>query len=426
VARARRSGFHARIDPTPETLRTRVFVRLASYYAATFAVLGVYMQYFPVWLLDVGGLTHREVTQAQTGQILARTIAGPLWAQRVDRRGRPMQSVVLLTALSCATFALFPFAHGLWPLFVCCALYGCVYPPLHAILDNMTIEAAREHAFHYPRVRMWGSLAFLLVIVAVGVWLERASARGVFWLLLGLLLVSLVAAFWLPRSERPPDTSHGAPLRRLLVQPLFVLFLLASALLQGSHGAYYSLSTLHWREHGIGEGMAGLLWAEGIVAEIALFFWIRDLAERLRPTTLLLIGAAGAVVRWGVLASTVSPGVIAGVNWLHAASFGCTYLGGLRFLRMRVAPELQTTGQGLLGAATSGVGMVLGTLLAGEVYERSAEMAFWSMAGLAGLGAILALVLRRPRAAFERAENQRRSSDSTAQSTVNRSPPAAS
>ncbi len=402
MARARDRRFDADIDPLlrNEAAGARVFVRLAGFYAAAFAALGVYMQYFPVWLHDIGQLTHREVTQAQSGQILARTIAGPLWAQHVDRTGRPTASLRRLAGLSILAFGCFWFASGLWSLFLCCVLFGCAYPPMHPILDNVAMTAAGEQGFRYPRVRLWGSLSFLVVIVAVGVLLELVSMQLVFWLTLGLLVLTWAVAAALPAATRPPNTAVGAPLGRVLRQPRFVLFLLVSALLQGSHGGYYSLSTLHWRSHGIGEGVAGLLWAEGIVAEIALFFWIRDAAERLRPTTLLLVGAVGAVIRWLLLAVIVEPWSIAAVNWLHAASFGCTYLGALQYLRRRVPVELQATAQGLLGAASSGVGMALGTLLAGEAYERSAPWAFAAMAVLAGLGGILAIALRRSRAAL--------------------------
>jgi len=403
-----------------------VFVRLAGFYAAAFAVLGVYMQFFPVWLHDVGGLTHREVTQAQSGQILARTVAGPLWAQRVDRTGRPTATVVLLSALSLCAFLAFFAAHGLPLLFGCCALFGCVYPPLHPILDNVAMTAGRAHGFRWPRVRLWGSLSFLCAIVAVGAWLERASSRLVAGLLVALLAVSLAASLALPKLVRPPNTSPRAPVGQLLRQGRFVLFLVAAGLLQGSHGGYYYLSTLYWRSHGIGEATAGLLWAEGVVAEIALFFLIRDAAERLRPTTLLLIGALGAVVRWTLLALTADVCCIAAVNWLHAASFGCTYLGSMQYLRLRVADQLQTTAQGLLGAATSGIGTVLGMLLAGEVYDRWPAGSFAAMAGLAAVGGILALLLRRSRTGFRRDESQRRSSASTTQASVSPAPPSVS
>ena len=413
----------ARIDtPAPVPPTKSPFSRLAAFYAATYAALGIYMQFFPVWLHDVGGLSHREVTQAQSGQIFARTVAGPLLSQRVDRNGRPTAMVVLLSFLSVVAFACFDFARGLWPLFLCCVLYGSTYPPLHSVLDNLAIETAREHGFRYTRVRVWGSISFLCVIVTGGWLLRWWPSSAIHAVILVLLAVSWVFALRLPRVVRQPNVNQRAPVAQMLSDKSFVLFFLANGLLQGSHGGYYALSTLHWRTFGIDEGTAGLLWAEGVVAEIVLFFFVRDLAERLRPTTLLLIGMCGAVVRWLLLAVMVSPWAIASINWLHAISFGVTYLGALQFLRRRVQPELQATAQGLLGAFSSGIGMAAGTLIAGEVYEIDPSMAFVAMAGLAAVGGLLTFCLRRPFSTFLRDETTRRVNATKNQSSAKEPP----
>jgi len=174
-----------------------------------------------------------------------------------------------------------------------------------------------------------------------------------------------------------------------------VLLLIVSSLIQGSHATYYNLSTVHWNAHGIGQEQAALLWAEGVLAEIVLFFLARNSIEKLRPTTILIIGGLAAAVRWVVLAYTTSFAVLLAANWLHGLSFGATYLGALRALDRRVPAHQRATAQGLLGAASSGIGMVLGALLGGFVYERWGGAAFLTMAALGLCGAGLAWILRQ-------------------------------
>ncbi len=420
MAERRRGRSHPRAIATSSP--RPAFFRLAAFYAATFGALGVYMQFFPVWLHDIGGLSHQQVTQAQSGQILARTIAGPFWAQRVDRTGRPARMVVWLSGLSVLAFLLFGFAEGLGSLLLCCAVYGCVYPPLHSILDNLAIRQARQEGFRFPRLRSLGSLAFLCAIVAMGAVLAVRPSAWVFGVMLGLLLLAFALALRLPEPSMATRAAGPAPMAQLFKNRTFVLFLCASGLIQGSHGGFYALSTLFWRANGIDEGTAGLLWAEGIVSEIVLFFFIRDHAERLRPTTLMLIGAAAAAARWLLLAQWTEPLWIAAVNWLHALSFGVTYLGALQFLRLRVDDGLQTTAQGLLGAFNSGLFMALGTVVAGFCYEREPAWAFVAMAVLAFLGGVLALWLRRPRTAFLRDEKNRTAMSQTASSADSAAP----
>ncbi|MCA8977384.1 MAG: MFS transporter, partial [Planctomycetes bacterium] len=196
-------------------------------------------------------------------------------------------------------------------------------------------------------------------------------------------------------EERPPDAESRAPIGALLGSRSFLLLLAVAALIQGSHAVYYNLSTIHWRAHGITASTAGLLWAEAVLAEIVMFFVARGSVEKLRPTTMLMLGGALAAVRWLVLGATVSVPLLALANWLHAFSFGCTYLGALRALENRVPGWQRSTAQGLLGAASSGIGLVMAAVLGGYVYERFAGRAFFVMAALALFGVALALILRR-------------------------------
>jgi PPP family 3-phenylpropionic acid transporter len=413
LARRRWPGIVCPAMPGGSAMRT--FVRLAAFYVATFAALGVYMQYFPVWLQRARGLGPEGVTTVLSGQIWARTLAGPLWAQCVDRTGRARAVLAVLALLSLLAMLAFVAAQATGTLLLCSIAFGCAFPPQFAITDGFAVHCAAEQGFAYPRVRMWGSISFLCLIVAVGDVLRRASALPpgapagaaaavtpdaaslVWWFLAAGLALAAATAFFLP-ATRMPVASGRAPVGRLLRQPQFLLFLLASGLIGGSHAAYYALSTLHWQGHGMGADVAGWLWAEGIVAEIAVFFWLRRLPERLRPTTMMLLGAGCAAVRWAVIGCTTAPLWIALVNWMHAGSFGLLFLGSLRFIRTRIASELQATAQGLLGAASSGVCTALATHLSGRWYRSDRGDAFFAMCGFAVLGGALTWCLRRRRA----------------------------
>lgn len=377
-----------------EPKRLGGFGGLAVFYAASFAVLGIYMQFFPLWLKDERGLTEDLIAVVLSAQTISRTIAGPLWSQRVDRTGRPRQILMVLSAASVLAFAAFATVHSAVGLWACAFVFGCLYPPMHPILDTLALQTSHQAGFAYGRVRMIGSLSFLVVILVVGWWLGGSTTAVVFWLLLAGLGCTAVAAWGLPQVA-VPEARERAPLFALLGRGPFVLLLVASAAIQGSHATYYNLSTVSWTEHGISKFTAGMLWAEGVLAEIVLFYFARGSFERLRPTTLLMLGGLGAAVRWVVIGSTTSVPVLFASNWLHALSFTCTYLGALRALERRTEPNQRATAQGLMGAATSGVGMVVCGLLGGYVYRRWAGFAFFLMAAFALLGTGIAFLLRR-------------------------------
>ena len=405
-------------SPAADQSALRRWLGLAAFYAASFAVLGVYMQFFPAWLHREYGLTAAQVTLVMSAQTIARTVAGPWWSHRVDRTGRARSVLMLLSVASVFAFALFGVSPAMPWVCLCAFVFGCVYPPMHPIVDALAMQTAARAGFGFGRLRMVGSLSFLLVILAVGWWIDRVGHAVVFGILLVGLATTAASALVLPTATVVRETAP-MPWWSLLRSGPFVLLLVAAALIQGSHATFYNLSTMHWNAHGVSSTAAGALWAEGVLAEIVLFFVAQKSVDRLRPTTLLMIGGLGAVVRWLVIGASTDVLVLAATNWLHALSFACTYLGSLRALERRVPADQRATAQGLLGAATSGVGMVLGGVLGGFVYERFAGRAFFLMAALAALGAGLAWILRRQQ---DRAQPQLRAStaDKTTEGTSGR------
>ncbi len=374
----------------------RAWLGFAGFYVASFAVLGVFMQYFPGWLRSAGGLLEYQVSMVLAAQTTARTLLGIRWAQLVDRAADARRFVIALCFASLGAMALFGVTPALAWTCAAAFVFGSVFSPMYPIVDAAALQAAHRAGFSFGRVRMVGSIAYLLTILAVGALLDRAGDGVVFWLLLGGIAAMAAFAFGLPRAparaaEPPPST----PWWSLLQNRPVLLLLVAAAAIQGSHATFYNLSTMHWVDHGISRAAAGALWAEGIVAEIVLLFVAPWTADRWRPTTLLMIGAAAAIVRWTVVGTTTSLGWLFATGWLHALSFGCTYLGSLRALDRRVAPHQRVTAQGLLGASTSGVGMVVGGLCGGFVYQRWEGRAFLTMAALGALGLALAWRLRR-------------------------------
>lgn len=382
--------------PTP----LRSWLGFAAFYASSFAVLAVYMQFFPAWLHDARGLQEAEVSVVMAAQTVARTLLGTWWAHRVDRRGDARPILVGLACASVGAFALFGVAPGLVGLGAVAFLFGSLFSPMYPICDAAAMQAAAAHGQSFGRMRVIGSLCYLLALLAMGALVGGGGGGLTYGVLLVGMAAMAVSATLLPRRAEgrraAADPANASPpWTSLLRQPSLWALLAAAALIQGSHATFYNLSTLHWASHGIDASVASVIWAEGIFAEIALFWFARQTVDRLRPTTLLLAGAAAAVVRWLVVGATTDVGWLVATGWLHALSFGCTYLGSLRALDRRVPAPLRATAQGLLGAATSGVGMVVGGLVGGFAYDAVAGGAFLVMAALAGVGGWLSWRLRR-------------------------------
>jgi len=87
----------------------------------------------------------------------------------------------------------------------------------------------------------------------------------------------------------------------------------------------------------------------------------------MRPTVLLMIGAAGAALRWAAMAFDPPAPVLPWLQLLHALSFGATHLGALGFVARHAPAGQGATAQGHLAIAL-GVAMAAATGLSGWLY----------------------------------------------------------
>jgi PPP family 3-phenylpropionic acid transporter len=259
----------------------------------------------------------------------------------------------------------------------------------------LALALAREGKLEYGPVRAAGSISYMVMTAAVGQGLALLGATLVPWIqALGYGLAALFARL-LPEAETPPAAPHvlgGWGLFRL--QP-FRLTVACTALIQGSHAAYYGFAAIYWRSQGIGDATIGLLFAEGIIAEIALFLRGRRLVERLGPAGLTACAAAAAVVRWTGMALAPPLPVLALLQLLHAATFAMQHLAAMMLLSRSVPPERAATAQALHSALGQGVPNGLMVLLTGFLYARMGGYAFVAMAVCAGLALGLVGPLRR-------------------------------
>ena len=372
-------------------------VRYAGYYVAVFLALGVYLPFWPVWL------AHRGLAAAEIGVLLALTswikvLALPPVARLTDLSGRPRGALGLLAALTFAGFAGFYLVQGFWQILAVQLLTALTFHSLIPLGESQTMRAVRSEGLDYGRIRLWGSLAFILGALGAGELLTDASPERLLWLVLAALGATLLAALALPvLPSGAPAAGSPERLRSLLRDRRFLLFLATAGLLQASHAVYYGFSALTWRAAGMSEAAVGWLWSEGVLAEVLLFAASARLLRRLSPPALLALAGGAGILRWVLLGSTTALPLVIAAQLLHALTFGAAHLAAVHFIAERAPPGLAATAQSLYAALSGGLAMGLSILLAGWLYHAFQAGAFFAMAALSGAGLILALLLARQR-----------------------------
>jgi PPP family 3-phenylpropionic acid transporter len=190
----------------------------------------------------------------------------------------------------------------------------------------------------------------------------------------------------MPKAEIQAST--GALWR----DPGFIAVLLAASLIQASHATYYIFSALQWRGEGLSGSVIAALWSLGVIAEILLFAVSARL--NISSTSLLLIGAAAAALRWGAMAVDPPVLVLPLLQLLHGLSFGATHLGALAYVARRTPPGKAATAQGHLAIALSAAG-ALAAVLSGTLYAKFAVGSYAVMALAAVAGGASAFIAHR-------------------------------
>jgi PPP family 3-phenylpropionic acid transporter len=369
-------------------------LRLGGYYAALFVAVGIHIPYWPLWLQS-RGLSASEIGLVAAAGYLTRILASPIVGHLADHGGERRGLIVRLALAAAALWLLFPLTEGFAAILALSVVAIFPFTGLVPLGDTLAMMVVSRHGLDYGRARLWGSLAFIAAAALLGKALESWPISMLPWLMAAALALTAAAARGLPDLKVPPSGARPPSLRPVLTHPLFLLFLGAGALNQMAHTVYYAFATIHWRAAGLSDMTIGLLWSEGVVAEIALFAVSNRVVSRFGPGALLVTAAACGVARWLVLGATTALAPVALAQLLHAATFGCAHLGAIHFLARAVPPGLSARTQGMFAAIAIGLAPGLVTPFSGRLYEAAGGGAFLAMAGLSALSALLAWMLTR-------------------------------
>ena len=367
--------------------------RLAVFYAALFVALGVQVPFLPLWLA-AKGLDAGAIGIVLSLPMIVRVFAIPLATRGADRHDALHTVIVIASAMAVLGYGALGLTQGVVAIILAYALASAFFTPLIPLADAYALRGLSETGRAYGPVRLWGSAAFVAGTFAAGLLLDLIAARDLIWIMVATLAMTTAAAFALfPLTLRDGVAAKGLPFARdLLRDPVLLAAAAAAGLIQASHAIYYGFSALDWTTAGFGGGAIAALWALGVVAEIALFAISGRLS--IAPTTLLMLGGAGAVIRWGAMAFDPPPALLPPLQCLHALSFGATHLGAVAVVARRAPAELAATAQGYLAVA---LGLVMAAALgvSGVLYARWGGFAYAAMALVAAAGALFAVLAHR-------------------------------
>jgi len=360
----------------------------ATFYFAQFAILGIYLPYFPLYLRSL------HLTGPQIGVLMAlapasRFLFPAFWGLWADRLGHRKPLIVISLAGSTAVFSLFLWVRHFPALAAVMLLYGFLLVPALPLVEALVQEEVEEKRLAYGRVRLWGSVGFIGFTLAFGLLLDRGPLRSILTGILALSLFGLLAGLALPAGA-PPGLHPRRSLRKELWRSDVGLFLAATTLMQASHCAYYVFYSIYLDRQGFSRSAIGGFWTLAVGAEVLMMLGSGPLLARFRTPRLLSLCLALAALRWGILAGSSAVCLLAGAQLLHAFSFGLFHVCAVGHTHRIFPPALRSSGQSLYSSMTYGLGSLIGFFGSAGLVDR---IGIRPLFGLSAAVALLALLL---------------------------------
>jgi len=343
--------------------------RLSNFYFFFFASLGVLIPYWSLYLKSLG------FGPAAIGELMAlimatKVVAPNIWGWLADHTGRRLEITRLATLLALLAFVAVFQGQGFWWLVVVMSVFSFFWNAALPQFEAITMNMLGDQVHRYSTVRLWGSVGFILAVVAVGALLDSFGTGMVPWVILSLLAGLALSTWLVPQNHESAAGQHGGSLWQVLGRPQVIVVLLVCFLLQASHGPYYTFYSIYLEDNDYSRALIGLLWALGVVAEIAIFLLMHRLLPRYGTRALLMLSLGLTTLRWVLIAWFVDQlPVLLFAQLLHAASFGIYHAVAIHLIHHIFTGRLQGRGQALYSSLSFGAGGAVGSLLSGYLWS---------------------------------------------------------
>jgi PPP family 3-phenylpropionic acid transporter len=369
----------------------RFATRLALFYGTMFGMVGTHLPFFTVWLKAVG------IDAFWIGIITAippvtRFTVLPFVTALAERR-HALRGAIVVTAFATALgFSILGTQHQPVLVFLAYAVTCCLWTPMVPLTDAYALRGVARHGLNYGPLRLWGSAAFVAGALGCGLLVDVIAAQNLIWVIVSVAALGAFVGLGLQPLGTPKSAAnihHGAG--ALLRDPGFLAIIVTSALIQGSHAAYYIFASIAWQQAGLGGLTIAGLWSLGVIAEIVVF----ALSPRftLPPVMLVVIAALSAVARWVITAQEPPLAILAAVQLAHGLTFGLTQVGTMMLLVGYVPGHVMARGQGYL-AACSGIVSSSVSIISGAIYAQYGQGVYYVMAAMALSGAVVMWLAR--------------------------------
>lgn len=364
-------------------MKTKNRWRLALMMGLVYAVQGSFWPLLAVHLADLG------IGGRGRGWIFATlaigSLAAPLGAgQLVDRFMATQRFLALTYAAGTALLvivasALVANAGGMFAVFLA---FWLVVGPSYSLSNSLAMRNLNDPLREFGWVRSWGTAGWMIAgwVVSLVMLISGSThaGQGAFEAIWVGVMAALAAALYCLTLPDTPPLAVGTRGKHALRESLqLVRKPDIAVLLVTSFGVYLTAPMvyqvipgyLEWR--GLPRAWISTTMTLGQVTEIANLAILPWLLRRFGVKGTLMIGISAWFIRFLSLATHPPLWLAVGGTVLHGVGIACFTVGAALYIDSRCGAHLRASGQALHLVCMSGMGALLGNLMAGEIVGRT-------------------------------------------------------
>lgn len=348
-------------------------ILLAIFYFFYFSIIGVYIIFLPK-VLSMAGYAASDIGIIFAAAPLVRFLVPFAFIKGLKINVRSFNISLLIMCLSALSF--YFSLDSFYKLLFSNISLGVGLSIVLPYVELISLKYLGKE--RYGKIRLFGSVGFILVALVLVKFLSSADV-ALMYLLVLTIVTAAVGFIIAKRADAFMDKSEDATndINILKDWRLWV----GLTLMQVSFGPFYNFFTIYTTDHGVSLDITIYLWSFGVIVEIFMLYFQGSL---LRRNLLLILQATTFITafRWFLL--FLFPDNITILFFsqaLHALSFALFHSAAISYLFYLY--KHKSLAQQFFSGITYGFGAFLGALIAGYVYEFYPSYLFLSAALIA-------------------------------------------
>lgn len=363
---------------------------LSRFYFAYYFFVGAFVPYWGLYLQS------EDFTVVEIGILMSlfqisRIFAPNFWGWLADHTAKRTIWIKLNAVLGVIGFIAVFWAHGFIPMLLVMGALSLFTSSTLPLSESLTLTHLATTGGHYSRIRVWGSIGFVVASVILGFVIDWAGISSLLWMLLLVQIVLFSLTFTLPEAKVAAHDKDHFSVWNIIRNPAVIALLVGCAMMVTAHGVLYNFYSIYLAEHGYSKGMIGLLWAVGVICEIVIFMLMPKIMKKFSLKAILLTSLALAVLRFALIGVAVDNIVLLLIaQSMHAATFGSFHAASIEIVDQFFTGRHHAKGQAIYNSVTYGVGGAVGGVAGGYALQAlGGEITFLLAAAFPLIGFIV-------------------------------------